>query len=258
MKSSRCRIGFILSVAFLACLSVRALAADSRLNILFIMSDDHGYQAVSAYGSQLINTPNIDRIAADGVRFDRCYVTNSICGPCRATILTGKYSHKNGLYDNFTDFDGSQTTFPKLLQAAGYQTAIIGKWHLKSDPTGFDHWEVLPGQGNYYRPDFITPAGKSALPGYVTDLITDHAIEWLQKDRDATKPFMLMVHHKAPHRPWDPAAEKLSQFADANYPEPATLFDDFATRGKAAHDAEMLIDQMNLVTDLKLWDADNA
>src|SRR5215510_9868614 len=150
--------------------------AAERPNILFIISDDHGYQAVSAYGSGLNKTPNIDRIAAEGARFDRCYVTNSLCGPSRACILTGKYSHLNGFYDNASKFDGSQPTFPKLLQAAGYETAIVGKWHLVSEPSGFDHWEVLPGQGRYYKPEFITPAGRAAVDGYATDVITERAI----------------------------------------------------------------------------------
>jgi arylsulfatase A-like enzyme len=228
-----------------------------RPNILFIMSDDHADQAISAYGSELIETPNIDRIAAEGVRFDRCYVTNSICAPCRATILTGKYSHKNGHYDNYSKFDGGQVTFPKLLQAAGYQTAIVGKWHLESEPTGFDHWDVLPGQGKYYRPDFITRDGQTAVPGYVTDVTTDKAIGWLRDGRDASRPFLLMVQHKAPHRNWAPAASKLTKYAAKTFPEPATLFDDYATRGTAAHEAEMRIAQMNPDSDLKLWPSDN-
>ena len=182
-----------------------------RPNILFIISDDHGYQAVSAYGCGLNKTPNIDRIAAEGARFDRCYVTNSLCGPSRACILTGKYSHKNGFYDNQGGtFDGSQVTFPKLLRSAGYQTAIVGKWHLVSDPTGFDYWDILPGQGQYYRPDFISAKGRRSVPGYVTEVITDLAIDWLKNKRDAKRPFLMMVQHKAPHRPWEPAPEKLT------------------------------------------------
>src|ERR1043165_6002864 len=164
--------------------------AAERPNILFIISDDHGYQAVSAYGSGLNKTPNIDRIAAEGARFDRCYVTNSLCGPSRACILTGKYSHKNGFYDNQGGkFDGSQVTFPKLLRSAGYQTAIVGKWHLVSEPTGFDYWEILPGQGQYYRPDFISARGRRSIPGYVTEVTTDLALDWLQKKRDTKRPF---------------------------------------------------------------------
>jgi arylsulfatase A-like enzyme len=232
-----------------------ARAEVARPNILFIMSDDHAYQAVGAYGSRLNETPNIDRIATAGVRFDRCYVTNSICAPSRACILTGKYSHKNGHLDNHTVFDGGQPTFPKLLQAAGYQTAVIGKWHLESEPTGFDHWEVLPGQGKYYRPDFITPAGKIAVPGYVTEVITDRAIDWLKQGR-AEQPFCLLVQHKAPHRSWEPAAKNLTLYQAQKFPEPSTLLDDYATR-KAAEIAEMRISQMAPASDLKLWEAND-
>jgi arylsulfatase A-like enzyme len=241
----------IASILLMPALSV---AHAERPNILFIISDDHGYQAVSAYGSGLNKTPNIDRIAAEGARFDRCYVTNSLCGPSRACILTGKYSHKNGFYDNQGGkFDGSQVTFPKLLRSAGYQTAIIGKWHLVSDPTGFDYWDIVPGQGQYYRPDFISAKGRRSVPGYVTEVITDLAIDWLKK-RDAKRPFLMMVQHKAPHRPWEPAPEKLTDREGEKIPEPATLFDDYSTRGKAAHKADMRIGQMNPQSDVKLWD----
>ncbi len=233
-------------------------AADPRPNILYIMSDDHGYQAISAYESKLIATPNIDRIAKDGMRFDRCYVTNSLCGPSRACVLTGTYSHVNGMYDHYTStFNDSLPTFPKLLQATGYTTAIVGKWHLTCDPSGFDNWDVLPGQGKYYRPDFITAQGKATFPGYVTDVITKKSLDWLRNGRDPNKPFLLMVHHKAPHRPWDPASEKLAAFENATYPEPATLFDDYATRGRAAKEATMRMDDLNPSTDLKLWNDTN-
>src|SRR5215212_11866780 len=167
----RSRTFLLLSILLFVVLSV---AHAERPNVLFIISDDHGYQAVSAYGSGLNRTPNIDRIAREGARFDRCYVTNSLCGPSRACILTGKYSHKNGFYDNLGGrFDGSQVTFPKLLRSAGYQTAIVGKWHLVSDPTGFDHWDILPGQGAYYDPVFLTKDGRKKHTGYCTDLIAD-------------------------------------------------------------------------------------
>jgi arylsulfatase A-like enzyme len=222
---------------------------------LFIISDDHGYQAVSAYGAGLNKTPNIDRIAAEGARFDRCYVTNSLCGPSRACILTGKYSHKNGFYDNTHGrFDGSQVTFPKLLRSAGYQTAIVGKWHLVSDPTGFDYWDILPGQGQYYRPDFISAKGRRSVPGYVTEVITDLAIDWLKNKRDAKRPFLMMVQHKAPHRPWEPAPQKLADREAEKIREPETLFDDYAHRGTAAHKADMRIGQMKPESDVKLWD----
>jgi arylsulfatase A-like enzyme len=256
MKNGTMPIGhfavIILHFAFLAILDGVAVAAD-RPNILFIMTDDHAYQAVGAYGSRINKTPNIDRIAADGVRFDRCYVTNSICGPSRACILTGKYSHKNGFYDNHSQFDGSQTTFPKLLQSAGYQTAIVGKWHLVSDPTGFDYWDILPGQGQYYRPDFISAKGKRSVPGYTTEVTTELALDWLKTKRDGKRPFMLMVQHKAPHRSWEPAAHKLAEFEKQTFTEPPTLLDDYSNRGTAAKRAEMRLSQMDPATDLKLW-----
>jgi arylsulfatase A-like enzyme len=233
--------------------SATLYASEDRPNILFIMSDDHAYQAISAYGSRINKTPHIDRIAAEGARFDRCYVTNSICGPSRACILTGKYSHKNGFYDNQSTFDGSQTTLPKLLQQAGYQTALVGKWHLVSEPTGFDYWEILPGQGDYYRPTFITTAGRQSVPGYVTDITTEKAIAWLRDGRDKSKPFMLMVQHKAPHRRWDPPVRYLTLFENERMAEPPTLMDDYATRGTAAKRAEMRLEQMDLESDLKLW-----
>jgi arylsulfatase A-like enzyme len=227
-------------------------------NIIFIMSDDHAYQAISAYGgplSELAPTPNIDKIAKMGMRFDRCLVTNSISGPSRACILTGKYSHKNGFYANeTTPFDSSQQTFPKLLRQAGYQTAIIGKWHLDSQPTGFDHWEILRGQGQYYNPDFITSAGEKRDTGYVTDIITQKCIGWLKSIQDSGKPFMLMMHHKAPHRNWEPGPKDLSRYTETLFPEPTTLFDDYAGRGRAEHEQDMTIDKtMRLDEDLKMW-----
>ena len=254
--------GAQLLVAVLAC----ATYAAQPPNIIFIMSDDHAYQAISAYGSQWNHTPNIDRIANEGVRFDRCYVANSICAPSRASILTGKYSHVNGVLDNYTEFDGGQWTFPKSLQRAGYQTAMIGKWHLKSDPTGFDHWDILVGQGYYYRPKFKSPAGVRQVDGYVTDLTTDLAMDWLQGKtqddsaqgaRNPDQPFLLMLQHKAPHRPWDPAPRHLRAYEDKDFAEPETLFDDYATRTTAPRTAEMRISQMRLEQDLKVWPKDN-
>jgi arylsulfatase A-like enzyme len=176
--------------------------AESRPNILFIMSDDHAAHAIGAYGSRLNRTPNLDRLASSGVRFANCFCVNSICSPSRATILTGKYSHLNGV-PTFNRFDGSQPTVAKYLQAAGYHTGMIGKWHLGSEPTGFDQWTILPGQGVYYDPAFLTPDGRRVIKGYVTDIITDLALDFL-KHRPKDQPFFLMCHHKAPHRPWDP------------------------------------------------------
>ncbi len=227
--------------------------AGSRPNIVFIFSDDHAPHAISAYGSRINRTPNIDRIAASGVTFDRCYCGNSICGPSRAAILTGKHAHANGFMRNGNDFDGTQPTFPKHLRRAGYQTAMIGKWHLTSDPTGFDHWEVLPGQGSYYNPDFRTPGGRHRREGYCTDLVTEMALDWLRDGRDASRPFLLMCQHKAPHRSWMPGPEELGLYRDAPIPEPATLFDDYAGRGPAAPLHEMGIrDHLTMFYDLKL------
>lgn len=232
--------------------SRRTGAAPRRPNILFMMSDDHAYQAISCYDGRLNKTPSIDRLAAGGVRFERSFCTNSICAPCRAVLLTGKYSHLNGVIDNAVAFDGSQTTFPKLLQAAGYQTALFGKWHLKSDPTGFDHWSILPGQGDYYNPDFITGGVRAARQGYVTDLITDQALDWL-KSRDAAKPFCVLLHHKAPHRNWLPDPKHLDLYKGERIPVPETFFDDYATRSAAAREQKMRIaDDMMPGYDLKL------
>jgi arylsulfatase A-like enzyme len=211
-----------------------------RPNIIFIMSDDHAVNAVSCYNGNLNQTPNIDRLAMEGMRFNNSFVTNSICAPCRAVILTGKYSHLNGLFDNTVSFDSSQQTFPKLLQKAGYQTAIIGKWHLKTEPTGFDYWNVLPGQGNYYNPDFIKMGERERHEGYVTDIITDFSLDWL-KNRDPDKPFFLMVHHKAPHRNWKPDTADLTLYDDIEFEVPGTFFDNYSSRGTAAKTQEMSI-----------------
>lgn len=224
-----------------------------RPNILFIFTDDHASHAISAYGSRINRTPNLDRLADEGMLFRNCFCTNSICAPSRAVILTGKHSHANGVIDNRVTFDGSQPTFPKMLQEAGYQTAMIGKWHLKSNPTGFDHWEVLPGQGQYYNPDFKTAEGMKRYTGYVTDITTDLAMKWLSDQRDPDKPFMLMCQHKAPHRNWQPGPKHLTMYDDVTIPEPATLFDDYSTRSSAAGRQEMTIERhLYPAYDLKL------
>jgi arylsulfatase A-like enzyme len=231
--------------------ALRAADESKRPNILFIFADDHAYQAISAYEHKLNQTPNIDRIARQGMRFDRCLVTNSICGPSRAVILTGKYSHLNGFYNNTNSrFDGSQTTFPKLMQRAGYQTAIVGKWHLVSDPTGFDYWEILPGQGQYYNPPMIRNGQRVKHDGYTTDVITDLSLDWL-KHRDRDKPFLLMCQHKAPHREWEPNTKYLAPY-DREYPEPETLFDDYSGRGLAEKTQDMTIAKTMHDKDLKL------
>jgi arylsulfatase A-like enzyme len=214
---------------------------DQQPNIVFIMSDDHAYQAISAYGYGLNHTPNIDRLAKEGMLFNRAFVNNSLCAPSRAAILTGKYSNMNGIKGNGDEvFDGSQNTFPKFLHAAGYQTALIGKWHLVSDPTGFDYWNILRGQGDYYNPDFIDSTGKKRIEGYVTDLTTDKAINWLNK-RNTKQPFCLLVWNKAPHRNWMPALKYLHEFDSVQIPVPVTFFDDYSTRTKAAYEQQMAI-----------------
>ncbi len=221
-------------------------------NIIFIMSDDHASKAISAYDTSLMHTPNIDRLAENGIRFDNCYCTNAICSPSRAVILTGKYSHMNGVIDNSLSFDGSQQTLPKILREAGYQTAMVGKWHLKSEPTGFDYWFVLPGQGQYYRPDFIGQEGRVSVEGYVTDIITDKGIEFIES-RDPDKPFFMMLHHKAPHRSWQPAIRHLDKYENKQFPVPASLQDQHKGKSAAAREQEMSIARhMALDYDLKM------
>jgi arylsulfatase A-like enzyme len=233
----------------------RSAAADAkRPNIVFIFADDCAWQAISAYGEprKLLQTPHIDRIGTEGMRFNRCLVPNSICGPSRATILTGKYSHLNGFYNNSNSrFDSSQATFPKLLRAAGYQTAIVGKWHLVSDPTGFDYWHILPGQGVYYNPPMIENGQRVQHDGYTSDVITNVSLDWLKR-RDRSKPFLLMCQHKAPHREWEPALRHLGHDKDRVYPEPETLFDDYSGRGQAERDQDMTIEKTMNAKDLKL------
>ncbi|MCC8145693.1 MAG: sulfatase [Bacteroidales bacterium] len=237
-----------------AYLSAQKRAEKKPMNILYIMSDDHSYQTISAYDKRFIETPNIDRIARDGVRFTNSFVANSISGPSRACMLTGKHSHKNGFKDNDGAFDGSQQTFPKLLQKAGYQTAIVGKWHLHSDPTGFDYWNILPGQGEYYNPVFIDNGEKKNMKGYVTNITTDIALDWLSKERDADKPFCLLLHHKAPHRTWMPDTLDLGRFDATNLPLPDNFFDTYKGR-IAAQQQEMSIEKdMNVLYDLKMAD----
>lgn len=233
--------------------AISSIAA-GKPNILFIMSDDHAYQAISAYGDKrnLIVTPNLDRLAREGMRFDRCLVVNSICGPARAACLTGTYNHINGFYNNSNcRFDGSQITYPKLLRADGYQTAMIGKWHLVSDPTGFDFWQILPGQGVYYNPPMIRNRQRIKTEGYVSDIITDVSLDWL-KNRNPSKPFLLCVQHKAPHRTWEPNVKDLNFDHDRTYALPDTLFDDYSNRGIAEHDQDMTIAKTMNAEDSKL------
>lgn len=222
-------------------------------NIIFIMTDDHSYQTLSAYDDRLITTPNLDRIANEGAIFKNSFVSNSICAPSRAVMLTGKHSHINGHIDNTVTFNGAQPTFPKYLQSAGYQTALIGKWHLKSLPTGFDHYEVLRGQGDYYNTPFIT--GKDTVPstGYVTDVITDKSMNWLDH-RDTSRPFCLLVHHKATHRVWMPPLKYLDSLENHDFIYPETLFDTYLGREAAAAQKMSIDKDMDLVYDLKMLD----
>lgn len=238
------KLFFPLVILIFACCSQKEKSYQKNIlrrpNILFIMSDDHAYQAISAYQNHLITTPNIDRIAKEGIKFTNACVTNSICAPSRATILTGKHTHINGKTDNARPFDTTQVTFPELFQAAGYQTAMFGKLHFGNNPKGVDDFMILPGQGNYINPDFITKHGDTTrVEGYVTDVITDLTLDWMEQERDTTKPFLLMYLHKAPHRPWWPRPDKFEEFLDKKFPEPQTLFDDYEHRGTAAKTAEM-------------------
>ena len=209
-------------------------------NLLFIMSDDHASHAISAYGSRINSTPHIDRIGAEGMRCDSCFCSNSICTPSRAEVLTGTYNHVNGVTTLDTLMDNRLETYPKALHAAGYQTAVFGKWHLGHgpghDPTGFDDWAVLPDQGEYHDPEFISSDGTAVVGGYATDIITDMSLDWLD-GRDPDRPFALMVHHKAPHRHWEPDAKHADMYENEMIPEPHTFWDDHATRSAAAEAA---------------------
>jgi arylsulfatase A-like enzyme len=233
MKTRREFMGSVGLGALALTLAPSALAetrSTARPNILFIMSDDHASHAISAYGSKINTTPHIDRLAAEGMRFDNCFCTNSICAPSRAVILTGKYSHLNGVVNNGVTFNGRQQTVQKLLGQAGYQTAMVGKWHLKSPPTGFHYSNVLPGQGAYHNPAMIENGRKHKNRGYVTDLITDRALAWLRKQEASDKPFFLMLHHKAPHANWEPDKKHMKMYADKDIPLPPTFDDDHKTR----------------------------
>ncbi len=230
-------------------------AEPRHYNIVYIMADDHTAQMMSCYDTRYVETPNIDRIASDGLLFTNSFVANSISGPSRACLLTGKHSHANGFKDNTTSvFDGTQQTFPKLLQQAGYQTAIIGKWHLGGTPTGFDFWEILPGQGDYYNPHFITQDDTAMVQkaGYVTDIITDESLDWLKNKRDKDRPFCLMIHHKAMHRNWMADIDDLPLYEDKQFTLPDN-FDDTYEGRQAAREQEMSIAaDMDLTYDLKM------
>lgn len=244
MQKLLCAAVFVLSVA------CQTLLAAERPNIIFIFSDDHAQHAISAYGSKVNQTPHLDRLAKDGTRFVNSFVTNSICTPSRATLLTGQYSHLNGV-PVFNRFDGTRDNAAKHLQAGGYHTGMIGKWHLGSDPTGFDRWIVLPGQGAYWNPTFLVPGKKVNIEGHCTDITTDLGIEFLET-RPKDKPFFLMLHQKAPHRAWEPDERNKARFQNAVIPEPETLFDDYSTRPTALPINEQTVARDLTRRDLKL------
>lgn len=248
MKSIRTAIACVLMLGALP------LKAQRKPNIVLIISDDHAFQAIGAYGGREARTPNIDRLAREGVRFNRAYVTNSICGPSRAVILTGKHSHKNGFKDNeHSRFDGSQNTFIKELGKAGYNTAWIGKWHLETRPEGFSYWQILPGQGHYYNPDFqMMDGARKNFEGYVSNVVEDEAEKWLS-GRDTSKPFCLVIGHKATHRTWIPDTTDMGAFENTTFELPANFFDKYVGR-EAARVQEMSISEsMRMGYDLKMF-----
>lgn len=231
--------------------------AEKPMNVVYIMCDDHSYQTISAYDQRYMQTPHIDRIGDEGARFTNSFVANSLSGPSRACMLTGKHSHANGFTDNTTTFDGSQQTFPKLLQQAGYQTAMIGKWHLVSEPTGFNYWDILIGQGDYYNPRFIKNGEKVQREGYATNIVTDLALDWMENKREKEKPFCLFIHHKAPHRTWMPDLCDLDLYDDVVYPLPENFYDKYEGRIPASKQEMSIIEDMDLVYDLKMADKEN-
>lgn len=248
-------LGGSLPLAAMVLGALPARAQQPRYNIVYIMTDDHTAQMMSCYDRRYVETPNLDRIANDGVRFTRSFVANSLSGPSRACMLTGKHSHKNGFTNNEHGvFDGTQQTMPKLMRQAGYQTAIIGKWHLVSLPTGFDYWNIVPEQGDYYNPDFITMKNDTVREtGYITNIITDKSLDWMEHRRDRSRPFALFIHHKACHRCWLPEMKYLTAYEDKTFPLPETFYDDYAGR-EAAAAQEMNVDRdMDIIYDTKMY-----
>lgn len=237
-----------------SCAGKQKPVEQKQYNIVYIMTDDHTAQMMSCYDHRYMETPNLDRIAADGVRFTNSFVANSLSGPSRACMVTGKHSCANKFYDNSSCvFDNTQQTFPKLLQKAGYQTALVGKWHLESLPTGFDYWQILPGQGDYYNPDFIAQDGSRVhKEGYVTNLITDDAIDWMENKRDKEKPFCILIHHKAIHRNWMADTCHLALYEDKEFALPDNFFDDYEGRPAAAAQEMSIVKDMDMIYDLKM------
>lgn len=236
------------------------MSENKQPNIIFIMSDDHAAHAMSCYDSKINETPNLDRIADEGMLFDNAFCTNSICAPSRANILTGKYSHENGVKTLGNEIDNRQEMVQKLMKNNGYQTALVGKWHLgigeESLPTGFDYWNIFPDQGAYHDPLMIDMGEEKVYEGYATDIVTDLSLEWME-ERNEDKPFMLMLHHKAPHRPWDPDEKHMHMYEDVEIPEPPTFNDDYSNRSNAAKEAKMRIDRDLRERDVKAKPPEN-
>lgn len=260
MRTNKWLVLPIMALPLFSCTSKKEKTADKAenkpYNIVYIMTDDHTAQMMSCYDKRYIKTPNLDRIANDGVRFTNSFVANSLSGPSRACMITGKHSCANKFYDNSTCvFDGSQQTFPKLLQKAGYETALIGKWHLESLPTGFNYWEIIPGQGDYYNPRFINMQNETKQEkGYLTNLITDKSIDWLENQRDKNKPFCILIHHKAIHRNWLPELKYLNEYEDKTFPLPDTFYDDYKGRKAAAAQEMNIYKDMDIMYDTKMLD----
>ena len=257
--SSMYSLTAVASVAALSsCASEKKATEKKQYNIVYIMTDDHTAQMMSCYDKRYMETPNLDRIAADGLRFTNSFVANSLSGPSRACMITGKHSCANKFFDNTTCvFDASQQTFPKLLQKAGYETALVGKWHLESLPTGFNFWEIIPGQGDYYNPRFIKQTNDTIQEkGYLTNLITDKSLDWLENKRDKNKPFCILIHHKAIHRNWLPELKYLNEYEDKTFPIPETFYDDYKGRPAAAAQEMSIYKDMDIMYDTKMLDMD--
>jgi arylsulfatase A-like enzyme len=261
MKSSEKYLLPVFLMLMIACGDKEGRTGYVRPNILFIMSDDHANRTISAYGDSINRTPNIDRLAAEGAIFFNSFCANSICAPSRSTILTGKHNHKNGVYTNGSPWNGSQSQFPRILKNNGYQTALIGKWHLNSDPGNeYNYFEILTGagrQGFYYNPSFLSSVkGEINKNGYSTDLVTDEAIGWIRNSWDKTRPFLLLVQYKAVHVPRMPEFRFFDHYLEDSIPEPPTLYDDYENRARYAREANMFIWKSNLFPPYNTYEID--